>query len=104
MSQSNSGSSNFFRDSAIEFQRMIKQLDVCPNCQSILVPLNGSSTYEDKFAQVLRCNKCYTAWGISDSSFTNLSDLIDLKADDDVLIPLKKHLNKVSQSLKRHLN
>lgn len=104
MPENNSDSSNFYRDSAIEFLKMIKQLDLCPNCQSILVSLNGSSLYDDKFEKILRCNKCYIAWRISNSTFTDVSDKIDLKADDELLIPLRRHLEKLSKIAKRHLN
>ncbi|MDJ0534865.1 MAG: hypothetical protein QNJ70_20690 [Xenococcaceae cyanobacterium MO_207.B15] len=104
MTKNNSNSDNFFTDSAKQFAEWVNKLDRCPHCQHILTNVYMPVKNSTKYQEVMRCYHCDSFWDIIDSKLINITEIIDIEAEDARNELLKQHLKKLSQTAKRHLN
>ncbi len=52
----------------------------------------------------MRCKECNSFWLNNESKFTDITEMVDIEAEDARDEPLKQHLKKLSQIAKKHFN
>ena len=104
MTKNNQNSENFFTQTAKQLSESINKLDRCPHCQNILSNVYIAVKNSTKYQKCMRCYHCDSFWLINESLFTDITELIDIQAEDARDESLKQHLNKLSKIAKKHFS
>ena len=97
---------NFFSRAAQELEAALNKLDCCPYCQpkQILLSLNVSLRNQDVYEKVLRCHNCNSCFGKNGSTLTDITQLVELNAEEKYLQKLRDHWTKLARITRKHLN
>ena len=97
---------NFFSRAAQELQAALDKLDSCPYCQpkQLLLSLNVSLRNQDIYEEVLRCHNCNACFGKNGSTLTDITQLVDLDAEEKYQQKIDDYLAQLPKIARKHLN
>ncbi len=97
---------NFYSESAKQILSALGQLDCCPYCEpkQLLLPLNVSLQNQDVYEEVLRCHNCNSCFGKNGSTFTDITHLVDLRAEDAYYKKIDDYFKQLPKIMRKDLN
>lgn len=81
----------------------VSGLKQCKHCEQFLLNLNLSWQIEG-YSDILRCHDCNICWGFNRLGSIDVTDYIDLRAEDEEQRHMDKYHDELRKSAKKHLN